>query len=474
MRKKNKKYTLIILLLLLVCVSIGYAALTTTLNINGNTNIEKASWDIHFENLQVTDGSVSASVDASIDSTKTFIDYTILLQEPGDFYEFTVDMVNSGTIDAMISEVLKQGVSSDQEKYIEYSATYSDGIELEEKDYLKSGERQNIKVRVKYREDINTSDLPTEENVLTLKFSITYIQADETAKDKSSLALCKRAEVLHTEECTQTDTTKYCSGAGYTTSGSKGTTTITYGNLGKDGVLNHGDAFDCDVNGDGTYDSETERFYYVSDVYNTSTKQFDSNYATLIYYSNTKDGVANDTSGASINYSLDGFSYAYSPDNAIDYLPTINQWKNVSLISNERALLTEEGNSYSLEGNLPTNFSYTKYENKMFIPLASRLLTFQELSNACYVAEIPSSYNRVVGSPYLDNCNYLFEGSIYSNSSMLSGFWLENPVQEIDENGEALYIASSGRYVYKANLVYESTGIGVRPVIEVAKSDIDY
>ena len=41
--KNKKKSLLIILLLLVVGISIGYAALATTLNINGNTTIEKAS-----------------------------------------------------------------------------------------------------------------------------------------------------------------------------------------------------------------------------------------------------------------------------------------------------------------------------------------------------------------------------------------------------------------------------------------------
>ena len=105
--KKKSKSVVLLLLLLILGISIGYAALTTTLNINGNTTIEKASWDIHFENLVKTTGSEVATVDASIDDTKTLIEYTVTLPKPGDYFEFTVDMVNNGTIDAMISEVLK-------------------------------------------------------------------------------------------------------------------------------------------------------------------------------------------------------------------------------------------------------------------------------------------------------------------------------------------------------------------------------
>ena len=60
---------------------------------------------------------------------------------------------------------------------------------------------------------------------------------------------CKRTTVLHTEVCTQTSTSEYFSEAGYT-NGNKGTT-ITYGQIGTKGTLGIGDAFDCDVDGDG-------------------------------------------------------------------------------------------------------------------------------------------------------------------------------------------------------------------------------
>ena len=112
----------------------------------------------------------------------------------------------------------------------------------------------------------------------TLKFDGNSISKDEP-KGK---IICKRATALHTEECTQTDSQYYCSGAGYTASGSKGTSTITYGNLGTSGILKTGDAFDCDVNDDGVYDSSVERFYYVTDINGTT--------AVLIYYNNVNAG----------------------------------------------------------------------------------------------------------------------------------------------------------------------------------------
>ena len=95
-------------------------------------------------------------------------------------------MVNAGSIDAMISKVLKEGLSEAQEKYIDYSIKYSDGEELLEKDVLNSGTTKNIIVSVKYREDIVAEDLPTEEETLNLSFSVTYIQDDGTSNGEAS------------------------------------------------------------------------------------------------------------------------------------------------------------------------------------------------------------------------------------------------------------------------------------------------
>ena len=257
---------------------------------------------------------------------------------------------------------------------------------------------------------------------------------------------CIRATTLHTEECGQTSTTEYCSGAGYVED-NKGTT-ITYGNLGTEGTLTSGDAFDCDVNGDGTYDAATERFYYVSDLYNTTSKSFDSNYAVLIYYNNTVNGESN-TSGAAYDSNETNYN---GPVTAITNLPTTAQWSNVSLSNTTRAIITETGATSTSGGTLPTTFSYDGY--------ATRLLTYQEVAQAC-----------ATSTGELDTCNYLIESTKYSNDSMPAyGSWLETPRES---NSSSVWIArASDRSVNSstANFSY----YGVRPVIEVLKTDIDY
>ena len=92
---------------------------------------------------------------------------------------------------------------------------------------------------------------------------------------------CVRATELHTETCAWTDGNDYCAADGYTTTGSKGTTIITYGSLGTSGTLAAGDAFDCDINGNNIVDAN-ERFYYVSTMDNGIIQ--DTNTAVLMYY----------------------------------------------------------------------------------------------------------------------------------------------------------------------------------------------
>ena len=167
MKNKNKKIIVYVCLLIL-CISVGYAALSTTLNITGVSNIKSAKWDVHFDNLKVNNDSVTATSPAVIDATKTAVNYSVSLLKPGDSYSFTVDVVNAGTIDAMVSVVSNTGLSDEQKKYISYSVTYSNDLDVNTKDSLNAGYKRKLRVIVKYRTDLEASDLPTEDKILNL------------------------------------------------------------------------------------------------------------------------------------------------------------------------------------------------------------------------------------------------------------------------------------------------------------------
>ena len=286
----------------------------------------------------------------------------------------------------------------------------------------------------------------------TLKFDGKSINKDE---EKGKI-ICKRATTLHTEECTQTDSQYYCSGAGYTTSGTKGTSTITYGNLGNKGVLTSGDAFDCDVNGDGVFDSETERFYYVSDYYNTSTKAFEDDTAVLIYYNNVSTGSPSNNTTYAYDSSGENF---YGPRTAFAQLPTTSQWSNMSLKNTTRAILNENESNTTKGGVLPSNYSYEGY--------AARLLTLQEIRQATEISNMPTFK---VGE--LDNFTYLMENTKFSSDSNSAWtWWLENA--RSDNSICAWYVNGYHRLVTNDIVSYAGL-VGVRPVIEVSKKNIDY
>lgn len=182
MKKENSRtnYIVIALLVLVIGISIGYAALSATLNINGSSTIGKASWDVHFANIIETAGGVTATKAATITSgNATEVTYEVTLPTPGTFYEFTVDVVNAGSLDAKLSaDATVEGVSAAQAVYTKYSVVWSDtGVAPKTGDVITAGQKKTAKVRVEYNKDVTAAQLPTTDQVLTLTASMNFIQA---------------------------------------------------------------------------------------------------------------------------------------------------------------------------------------------------------------------------------------------------------------------------------------------------------
>ena len=158
----NKKKTIIFVTLLIViaCLIIGYALLSTTLNILGDTTVSGNSWDIHWENVQVTEGSTTENTKEAVITSPTQVEFIISLDKPGDFYEFTVDAVNEGTIDGMIDVISTNTYQSNGTtpttlpSAITYSITYDDDTPLARYQLLSANSSEKYKVRVEYKKDI--------------------------------------------------------------------------------------------------------------------------------------------------------------------------------------------------------------------------------------------------------------------------------------------------------------------------------
>ena len=181
--RRNKKALYIVgFLFVLVAISIGYAYLTSVLKINGTTNISKNTWDVHFEDISMITNTTDSS-EPTLTEEDTVINFTTNLKVPTDEYSFSVKVVNAGSIDAMLSEVVKAGVSTTQAKYTEFSVTYLDGTEINVKDKLGAGKSLPLKVVVRYKDDITAADLPSSDQTLSLSMTLTYVQADSSANE---------------------------------------------------------------------------------------------------------------------------------------------------------------------------------------------------------------------------------------------------------------------------------------------------
>ena len=191
MQKIRQKKSTILLLILVLCITVGYALLSTEVKIVGASKIKNAKWDIHLDNLAIKEGSVEAVTDAFIDDSKTIVNYNVDLNELGDYYEFTVDVVNEGSIDGMIDNITSKIKINDNDylditediipNYLNYQVTYESGAKIIPKQELKRGERETYKVRIEYKNNLEEEDLPTTEQNLQFMFAVNYVQKDSTS-----------------------------------------------------------------------------------------------------------------------------------------------------------------------------------------------------------------------------------------------------------------------------------------------------
>ena len=184
-KKKRKKISVLILLLV---ITIGYALLSTTLKINGIANIKSNTWDIHFENVVAnTESTVTAEL-PSITDNATKVSYEVDLSLPGDFYEFTVDAVNDGSINGIIEKIDHKVYESDGiteatlPSYIKYSIVY-DGTTTapQEGDILEAGESKTYRVRIEF--DSEATTLPSTDLTYVIVDEVKYTQTKESEEE---------------------------------------------------------------------------------------------------------------------------------------------------------------------------------------------------------------------------------------------------------------------------------------------------
>ena len=178
--RKQKNLLIAGLLAIVLVMAIGYAAFATQLNINGTATVKSANWKVHF--VDTTYAESTGSVQATSKTiTDTDVTYTVTLTKPGDFYEFSINVENAGTIDAKLQSITMSALTAAQAKYLTYKLTY-DGTDYTAtttglSNALNASASKTVKVRLDYVQPESSEDLPASDATVTLTASLDYVQA---------------------------------------------------------------------------------------------------------------------------------------------------------------------------------------------------------------------------------------------------------------------------------------------------------
>ena len=192
--KNNRKvlYGLVALALLLsvVGISIGFAAMSQELEINGVAEVAPATWKIKFKDITTptTTGDAVVTSEPNLASDTHINNYDFQLTKPGDSVTFTFKVANEGTIDAELGTYTKAAptftgtgttAAADQDivynNFI-YTLTYADGTAIGVGDTLPKNSSKSLKLTVAYP---STAEALPENQVNITGMDVTFVYSQD-------------------------------------------------------------------------------------------------------------------------------------------------------------------------------------------------------------------------------------------------------------------------------------------------------
>ena len=181
--RRTKALVVVVLLIVVAGLTVAFAALSTTLNINGTAYLDAAKWGIRFENLSSPTkiGSATTTGTAKIEETKAaeITGLNVSLSIPGDKVVYTVDLVNKGTINAKIDNIEKTVLTQEQQRYLTFKVTDKNGYEIKQGDILEKGETKKITITIEFIKDLTKEDLPKQTSTISLSYKLNFVQTNE-------------------------------------------------------------------------------------------------------------------------------------------------------------------------------------------------------------------------------------------------------------------------------------------------------
>ena len=181
-QRRIKMLSLSAVIVAVLGLTVAFAALSTTLNIKGSAYLDAAKWGIKFQNLSEPSivGEASDAKTAKIEKDVSINDIKVALSKPGDSVTYTVDLVNDGDINAKIENIEKTNLTEEQQKYITFTVKYKENdTELKIGDILSKGQVKPLVIKIEYRKDLESSDLPKSAQGINLSYKLDFVQTDE-------------------------------------------------------------------------------------------------------------------------------------------------------------------------------------------------------------------------------------------------------------------------------------------------------
>ena len=102
--RKIKTLSLVALIVAVLGLGVAFAALSSKLTINGSAKAQAGSWNIHFAKTldMPTQTTGNASFTEPTLSDTSILGFKATVTKPGDSVTYYFDIVNSGTVDALV------------------------------------------------------------------------------------------------------------------------------------------------------------------------------------------------------------------------------------------------------------------------------------------------------------------------------------------------------------------------------------
>lgn len=102
--RKIKTLSLVALIVAVLGLGVAFAALSSKLTINGSAKAQAGSWNIHFTKTldMPTQTTGNASFTEPTLSDTSILGFKATVTKPGDSVTYYFDIVNSGTVDALV------------------------------------------------------------------------------------------------------------------------------------------------------------------------------------------------------------------------------------------------------------------------------------------------------------------------------------------------------------------------------------